>query len=136
MLPAEITYKGNSAKVNKNGELVVGSFDYSTPFYVRTTVDNQVYNIVPALAESRFVFTGILIGTSKAIVGAATIVLYEATSAATATASRDILTVDMIKEDRLYLNLFNVATDGVKYINIKASDSEVDCTVFGYYAPI
>ena len=134
--PSTIHFNGVDAAVSSNGELVTGAFDYSSPYYVRTLVDDQAYNVVTAKADNRFVVTGLLIATSKAIVGTATIVLYEATSAETTTASRDILTIDMIKEDRLYLNLFNVSTDGVQYINIKATDSQVDCTVFGYYAPI
>lgn len=136
MIPTEITSKGNSVKVTENGELVVGSLEYSSPYYVRTLADATVYNIVPAAAENRFIITGILVATSKAIVGTATIDIYEAESGETATESRSILTIDMIKEDRLYLNLFNVATDGVRYINIAATDSEVDCTVFGYYVEV
>lgn len=133
MMPSEIKYNGNTAKVTDSGELVVGALEYSSPFYVRTAADNQVYNLVPVISQRRFVVTGILVATSKAIVGTATITLYEAEENNTATASRGILTLDMIKEDRLYLNLFNMATDGAKYINITATDSEVDCTVFGYY---
>jgi len=135
-LPVEIQLNGKSAKVSSNGELIVGSLEYSAPYYVRTLVDDQAYNVVTAMADCRFIVTGILIATSKAITGTATISIYEASSAETTTSDRDILTIDMVKEDRLYLNLFNVSTDSVRYINIKASDSQVDCTVFGYYAPV
>lgn len=135
-LPATIHFNGKDAIVSENGELITGAYDYSAPHYVRTTVDDQVYNVVTAKAGHRFIVTGILIATSKAITGTATISLYEALAADTATAEKDILAIDMIKEDRLYLNLFNVASGAVKYINITASDSQVDCTVFGYYIPV
>jgi len=131
--PTTVHYGGVDAKVTSRGELVVGSLDYSAPFYVRTTVDDQVYNVVTAKAEHRFVITGVLIGTSKAIVGTATIALYEALQNTDSAAEKDILTIDMIKEDRIYLNLFNVGTEPARYINITATDSQVDCTVFGFY---
>ena len=133
--PCAIHYNGVDAKVTTRGELVVGSYDYSNPYYVRTLVDDQAYNVVTAKAGHRFIVTGVLISTSKNIVGTATIVLYEALSAETTVVDTDILTIDMVKEDRIYLNLFNVATSTSTYINIKATDSQVDCTVFGYYVP-
>ena len=133
--PCSIQHNGVDAKVTSRGELVTGAYAYSTPYYVRTLVDDQAYNIVTAKSKHRFIVTGILISTSKNIVGTATIVLYEATANNTTSVDTDILTIDMVKEDRIYLNLFNVSTGTTKYINIKATDSQVDCTVFGYYVP-
>ncbi|MEN8171416.1 MAG: hypothetical protein ABFS03_00900 [Chloroflexota bacterium] len=131
--PSSIQYNGNVAKVNDRGELITAAIDFSEPYYVQTTVDNQAYNLITALAGKRFVVTGILIATNKNIVGTATVEIYGTDSADTVTVQTPVLVLDMLKEDRLYLNLFNVATKPGQYINIKATDSQVDCTIFGYY---
>jgi len=133
--PVNITYDNKGARVTSNGELVVGTLDYSEPYYVELGVDNQVYNIVPAVSAKRFIMVGILLGADRNVTTDTSIQIYEATAADTTAvnASRSILTIDLNKGEHTYLNLINVATDGVKYINGVCDDDDVDVTIFGYY---
>jgi hypothetical protein len=124
---------GTGQRVTTNGESVTGLLGYSEPYYSRLEIDDQVYNVVPGLAGRRFLMTGILIATTRNIVGEKQVDLYESLLATTDIHDKDILIIDMQKSERVYLPLVNVATQEGRHINAHAEDSEVDITIFGYY---
>ena len=134
-IPTEIQYKGVQAKVTPNGEIVTGSLQYSSPFYKKLEVDDQVYNIVPLVSERQFVIVGILLAADRNVTTDTHVELYESTSPS-GVSSKDILQVDLLKTETLYMNLINVSTDGTKYINATCDDNNVDVTLFGYYAEV
>jgi len=134
-LPTRIEYRGVSAKVTKNGELVVGTLEYSAPYYKRLDVDNQIYNVVPLKAGKRFITVGMLIAASRAVSTDTSIHIYESTSSE-GTTSLDILKVDLNKGEHTYLNLINLVTSGAVWINATCDDDDVDLTIFGYYVDL
>lgn len=121
--------------VSGNGETIVRAYDYSAPHYVKLTIDDQVYNVVKGQVGRRFVMAGILIATSKAIVGDKTVQIYESLTADSGVHDTDILSIDMVKSERIYLPVTNVSTQASRHINANCDDSEVDITIFGYYIP-
>lgn len=123
---------GRLVKVTPNGELVTSALEYSEPFYIELGVDDQIYNIVPAKIDKRFIITGMLLGADRNVTTDTSIHVYESTSA-TGTTAKDILFLDLNKGEHTYLNLFNVATQKTRWINATADDDDVDCTIFGYY---
>jgi len=124
--------KGHLAKVTPNGELVTGTLDYSEPFYVELGVDNQIYNVVPAKVNKRFIIVGILIGADRNVTTDCSVHVYESLSA-DGTSDKDILTIDLNKGQHTYLNLINLSTQSTRWINATTDDDDVDLTVFGYY---
>lgn len=124
-----------SQRISKNGEAIVRSYDYSEPYFASLAVDNQVYNVVEGVAGWRFVITGILVASNKSIVGDKTVDIYEATTIDGATHEKEILTLDMVRSERFYLPLTNVAARNGRYINAHADDSTFTVTVFGFRVP-
>lgn len=124
---------GSGQRVTKNGEAVTGNLEYSEPYHVQLAVDDQIYNVVPGLAGQRFAMTGILVATARNITGEKLIELYESLSTSSGVKDKEILNIDMVKSDRIYIPLVNVSTQNGRNINANAEDSEVDITVFGYY---
>ena len=123
---------GSTARVTVNGELVVGTLDYSAPYYVELGVDDQVYNAVPAIVGKRFVIVGLLVGADRNVTTDCSVHIYESLSA-DGTSDKDILKIDLNKGEHTYLNLINMATQTTRWINATTDDDDVDLTVFGYY---
>lgn len=124
---------GSGQRVSKNGEAVIGGLDYSEPYYMQLAIDDQVYNVVPGKPGKRFEMTGILIATTRNIVSEKLVEIYEATTPSSGVKAKDILSMDMIKSEKIYVPLINVASENGRSINANAEDSEVNITIFGYY---
>lgn len=124
-----------SQKVSSNGEAITRVYDYSEPYFKSLSVDNDVYNVVEGVAGWRFVITGILVASSKAITNEKTVHIYEAITADSSDHETLILTLDMVKNERVYLPLTHVATKNGRHINAHADDSVFNITVFGYKVP-
>lgn len=124
---------GDSQRVSVNGEAVTASREYTEPYYVRLSVDDQIYNVVPGKVGRRFVQTAILIAASKAIVGDKTVQIYESLFPDSGAHDKDILQVDVSKNEKLALTIDNSATQNGRSINANCDDSEIDITIWGYY---
>jgi hypothetical protein len=124
---------GNGQRVTPNGESVTGLLSYSLPYYVKLETALQVYNVIPGQAGKVFLMTGILVATTRNIVGEIAVNIYESLSVDSGVHDKDILTMDIQKSERVYLPLVNVATQEGRYINADAEDAEVAITIFGYY---
>ena len=120
--------------VTPNGELAVNSLTYSEPHYVELGVDAQIYNVVDAKTQKRFIIVGVLIGADRNVTTDCSVHIYEATTV-DGTTERDILTIDLNKGEHTYLNLINLSTREARYINATTDDDDVDLTIFGYYVP-
>ena len=101
---------GRAAEVTPNGEFITGNREYSEPHYALLDSAGDVFNLVTGKAKLRFVITGILIGTSKSIVGEKTVQIYESLSSDSSVHDKDILTLDMAKSERIYIPLVNSAS--------------------------
>lgn len=120
-------------RVTKNGEMPTAALSYSAPYYVKITVADEIYNIVPAITGKRFVSTGMLIATSKNLVGEKTIEVYESLGAGSGDHATDILSVDMLKNERIPIPLRNAATESTRWINANCDGNDISITIWGYY---
>ena len=124
---------GAGTRVSGNGELVTAAFVYSMPYYVKIEVPAIAYNIVPAKIGKRFVSTGMLVATSKNLVAEKTVEIYEALAADSTDHNKDILSIDMLKSERLPIPLDNAATESTRWINATCDGNDVSITIWGYY---
>jgi hypothetical protein len=133
--PVSIEGKENlvTAKVTDNGELVVAALEYSMPYFVKITVANEIYNVVPARTGKKFISTGMFVSTSKSITGEKTVEVYESLAEDSGVHATDIFSADMIKNERVVIPLRNAATEENKYINANCDDADVSITIWGYY---
>jgi len=129
------TENGVAAKVTDRGQLVVATIEYSEAYTVSATVINTAYNFIGPKAGKRFVITAILLNADKSVsaTNGAVIVIYEATSATSTTASKTILSIELLKQvnrDITGLNL--IVSEGV-WLSIKTDDNNINATILGYY---
>lgn len=131
---ADASGLGYGAKVTSRGQLVVSPLDYSTAYNATADVINTAYNLIEPRTGQRFVITAILLYANKNVgAGDATVVLYEATSSSTTTASKTIFTAELPKSaTRDLTNLNLIVSEGV-WVNIKTDDDDIFATIFGYY---
>jgi hypothetical protein len=133
---------GAKACITSRGELVVNKADYSVPYTAEATVINTGYNyttangdgIVPK-AGKQFIITEVLISTDRNVgaTSGALINIYEADSATSTTATKDIIKdIEIIKNERIFMSLNMIVTKG-KWVNIKTDDNNVKSTIWGYY---
>lgn len=121
-----------AAKVTARGELVVGSLEYSTPYYKELGVDDQIYTVVPAKAQKRFVITSIIIGADRNVTTDTSVHIYESATP-DGTTSKDIFRGDINKGETIPMIGLNMITDETRWINATADDDDVDLTILGYY---
>lgn len=123
------------AKVTARGQLIVAPLDYSNSYSVSATVINTAYNFVGPIAGKRFVITGILLNADNSVGTnpGATVVVYEATSSTSTTATKTILSVELLKQTNRDITGLNIlSTEGV-WIHLKTSDNNINATLLGYY---
>lgn len=127
-----VSPEGYEVAVTKNGELVVGTLSYSEPYYVELGVDDQIYNVVPAKVNKRFVITGMIIGADRNVATDATVHIYESLSE-DGTTDKDIFRGDINKGETIPLSGLNVATQEARWINATTDNDDIDLTIAGYY---
>jgi len=124
---------GKTARVSDTGELVVQP-PFSQATRVILTVDNTPLNFVKARALEKLIITGIIVNTNRDVgVNGALIEIYEASSESSATVDKGILSFDLIKNQTVVTSPLFIETTAGKFINAKASDSEVNITLLGFF---
>lgn len=130
---------GKLVEVTKNGFLCVQS-DRASKSIKRTITDANAVNFVKPKAGKRFIITGIIINTSRAVgVDGALVDIYQTDaedSTTIATEDDSIVSLDQIKNVTSPLLPLNAETDQGVYINGKATDFTVHVTVFGYFLEV
>ena len=131
------TETGKHAKVSSIGELITRSFDYSTPVFHSLTVDNAADTWFKPQAGERLVLTDVIVQTDRNVATTGvTVDIYEASAEDSGTIDTQILQFDMGRQDVIILTGINfiTAAEG-KFINAKASDSNVLITISGFFVP-
>lgn len=125
---------GHRAAISEQGELVIAPISYSSAITKTLAVDNQAYNFVKAKAGFRIVITSILIYANKAV-GAtdATVEIFESNAINSATVSKSILNVEMLKQTTLSLTGLNLVTSEGIFLNAKTDDNSVFVTLGVHY---
>ena len=137
MIDAAITDgkgRGNTACVTSRNQLVVAPLDFSDAYDHEVDTINTAFSFVPPRPDMRFVVTDILLYANKGVGASdASVVIYEADSAISATVLKSIMSLEMLKQtsrDITGLNL--IISEGV-WLNIKTDDNTIFSTVMGYY---
>jgi len=126
---------GKFANVSDNNELMVAQ-QFSTSSKVTLTVDNTAVNLVKPRAGEKVIITGLIVNTNRDIgVNGALIEIFETSSATSGTVDTPIVSFDLIKNQTTVTAPILVETTEGKFINAKADDSEVNVTLFSYFAP-
>ena len=125
---------GNKACVTSRNQLVVAPLDFSEAYDQEVDTINTAFSFVPPRPSERFVVTDILLYANKGVGASdASVVIYEADSAISATVLKSIMSLEMLKQtsrDITGLNL--IISEGV-WLNIKTDDNTIFSTVMGYY---
>jgi len=131
------TETGKTVKVSDIGELIVRSFNYSTPVFHSLVADNTADTWFKPRAGQRLVITDIIIQTDRNTAVAGTVIdIYEASSENSTTIDNSILQVDLERQATLPLTGLNFITaEEGKFINAKATDSNVLITISGFFVP-
>lgn len=128
-----------AAKVSPDGELYIAVRDYSTAYYISVNIADTPFEVVPAVANKRFIVTDILIASDKAFgssVDAETVTIYEAHPADLDTNLKTFTQVDLLRNDRMPVTGLNLATNETVTLVAIAASASVDVTIGGYYIPI
>lgn len=128
---------GKNVKVSSVGELIVRSFDYSTPVFKSLNSDNAAFNFFKPKAGFKFVLTDVIADANRDIgVNGATVDIYEANAEDSTTIDTQILQFDMPKNTSKILTSLNFITIGEgKFINAKSDDSNILLTISGFFVP-
>jgi len=123
------------AIVTSRGQLVTAPLHFSDPYTATASVINTAYVISSAKVGERFVITDILLDADRNVSAntPATVVLYEGTSEDTTTASRTILSIEMLKNTNRVITGLNVILSENVWFLLKTDDATINATILGYY---
>jgi len=127
--------KGTFASVSDNNELMVAQ-QFSIADKVTLTIDNTAVNLIKPRAGQKAILTGLIVNTNRDIgVNGALIEIFETSTETSGTVDKAILSFDLVKNQTTVTAPILVETNEGKFINAKADDSEVNVTLFSYFAP-
>lgn len=129
------TGTGDRVKVTSRGQLIVAPIEFSSAYQQTVDATGTAFNFVPPINGKRFVLTDIIIEAAKSVstTVAATVELYEATSATSIVINRAILNFDMVRYAVRSLNGLNLICSEGRWINIQTDDATLNATIMGYY---
>lgn len=122
-------------KVTSRGQLITAPLDFSDAYSVSATVINTAYNFVTPKIGFRFVITDILLNADNSVgtTPGATVVLYEAASLTSTTATKTILSIELVKQTNRDITGLNLIVSEGVWLNIKTDDNNINATVLGYF---
>jgi len=130
--PVRINFDGRDAKVSSRGELIVSPIEFSTS-YAASLAASGTTTVVKAVADKRFIMTDILLASDRTNVDT-NVTVFEASDFESTTEDKVIIEVDFMRNDRMVATGLNIATDPVKWINLKSNTSAgITITIAGYY---
>lgn len=129
---------GRQTFITETRALAVSPPAPSESFNAELAVDDTPVNIVPAVGRSKFFITGIYLKGNKSISATtdATVDIYVADNATTATARKTLISTQVGKSDFIPIAPVFIEAEEGKFINGKTSDDDVFVTILGYYYEI
>lgn len=131
----EDSENGCSAKVTTRGQLITAPLDFSKFYAGAVTANNGVANLLPPIANKRFVITSIILTSNKNLAANdATVTIYEAPGVSSTTQSAVIITLQIPKNQTLPLTGLNsiITNEGV-WLNATSDLETIFFNVAGYY---
>jgi hypothetical protein len=128
---------GKRAKFNQLGQLETAPGEFDLPKFNSLAVNDQAYNYYTPIPSYQFIITGILAFATKDVADNTdtSIIIYEATTPSTATASKVILQFGMGQLTVLPMPGIRLLVSEGVYINAKVDDATVDLNLFGHFVP-
>ena len=128
--------KKYSVKVTSRNQLVTSPLDFSTFYPVEVDAINTAFVIAPAIVNFQFIITDIILYANKSVgVNDATVEIYEAAEATTATVFKSVFNQEIVKQTSLALNGLNIIVTAGKWLSVKTNDATIFANVAGYYVP-
>jgi len=124
-------------KVSPQGELLTRQLKFGEGKFQALDSTNTAFNFFVAKANQRFIITGVLLNTNKDIgVNGAIFDLYEADSATSTTIDKQLVRLNVLKNDTVAIpGIFVAVTEG-KFLNGKTDDTIVNVTIGGYFIDV
>jgi len=124
-----------TATVTSIGQLVIAPYAYDEVVSGILDVDNTAVNFFGPKTGKQFVLTTILLNANKSVSTDCIVDIYEATTDVTATITKSILSIEMLKNTSRDITGLNLLITEGRYINGKTDDDDVFVTLMGYYIP-
>ncbi len=126
---------GRVATVTPIGQLVSAPFAYDDTVFRELAEPDTAYNFYPPKAGQQFVITGVLFRADKQVSSTvdATVVIYEATTAATTTVSKVLIQFAVVQGDIINPTALNLLVNEGRYVNAKTDDDDIHMTILGSY---
>jgi len=133
-----IGQNGRTARVDEQGELVVGSGFFDETQFYELDLANTAYNFFPPKVRKKFIVTGIIMKADKQVSATvdAEVVIYTASAPDALTVDKVVIQSAMVEGDLLPLFPLNVEIPQGKYLNAKTTDDDIHMTIIGHYVPI
>lgn len=136
-LPVHIrhTSDGHDARVTPYGELVVGAIEFDEVYNATCSVADTAANLNGPITDKFFIITGVYVKANRSVSSTvdATFELFEATAADSATVSRAVYSVQLVRGDQVTLTGLRLKLNPGIWLNAKADQTTFYVTVFGYY---
>lgn len=126
------------AKVTSQGALVVSQGVFDETKFNELGVDDQVYNFYEPRVHEQFIITGILVFADKDVADNTdtVIIIYEASSASSSTVDKTLLQFGMGQLTVLSIVPLQLLINEGKFINAKASDTDIHMNIIGHYVQV
>ena len=122
------------AAVTNNNQLIVAPLHYDDVKQQSLNVDGVAENFWVPKTGHQIVITGMIIGADRNVATAGGLVeIFEAVSPTSGTATKAILSMDVVKSTTIPLLGLNLLITSGVYVNGKTDDDDVFATITGYY---
>ena len=135
-LSVNVIDKGTNrfAIVTNRGQLVTSALDFSESVFHSLIVDNTADTWFKPQAGKRLVVTDVIVQTDRNTAVAGTVIdIYEASSENSGTIDKSIFQFDLERQAQITLIGLNLIITEGKFLNAKATDSNVLITICGYF---
>jgi len=128
---------GFLGKVSDQGEILTRQLKFDEVKFQSIDANDTAFNFFKAVANQRFVITGIILNTNKDIgVNGAIIDIYEASSVSSTTIDKSLLELNLLKNQTTSVVPLLLGVSEGKFVNGKSDDAIVNVSIVGYFIDV
>ena len=124
---------GKPVGVSPNGELLIRPFDYSTPVFQDMDAISTAYLFAVPEPRKQYIITDIIAFADRNVTTQTLLEIYEGLTVDTTTITKQILRLDLLKQDRLAMTGLHFKVTAGRWLLAKHDDDDVFLTIAGYY---